>query len=366
MKKCLIIVAPGYRAKSGYYLRVKRDAEHIKLQGYAITIVNFVQIIKNMGVLAGLMRLTNLLKRTDLIVSENISAIVPVLMTRYFLTRRSIFVNHGSLEDLRPYKFYAIRKPIYYLLQRYALRKYSAVIAISEIMANELRNFVGEDTRLFVVPNVPDQKFLDNTQKAKMDKVSNLTNVQWKPPGKTVITYCGNLQAWQKVDFLIEICKLLSQKSDKFFFLFLTQEVEALNLLLSSNSIPKSSYSVKTVRNHEVPYYIVNSDYLYAIRDVSEINRVSCPTKLVEYLYSGSFILLSETIGDISSVVSKNHLGIVFNERECASAEYVVSKLISFSESADKKVTADYDLEKSIFSYHHAQRVFLEIESLSI
>ncbi|WP_279485851.1 hypothetical protein [Aeromonas veronii] len=78
-------------------------------------------------------------------------------------------VVHGSLEDLRPFKFYFFKKPLYKFLLSFALKYYDSIVSVSEAMEDYLIELNGHRKihNLITIPNLPDNKFLDAVELAK-------------------------------------------------------------------------------------------------------------------------------------------------------------------------------------------------------
>lgn len=349
----MIIVAPGYSKKTGYYLRTIRDKELIEEIGHTVITWHFTRHIRKYGFFHAFSYFWKRSFSLSHIFCENISTILPV----YILSKikrikpKKVFISHGSLEDLKPYRFYYIKYPFYYTLEKYALKNFENVVCVSEVMRKDFSTRKSTKTSIATIPNVPSIEFIESISKLKKLGKESLRTTLTLPSDRKIICYCGNIQAWQKVDLLIETCSFISKLSQEFFFVFLTKEEAAFREMLSSTELKEDSFIVKSVQNLEVPKYLVASDYLYSVREINEINRVSCPTKLVEYLYSGSNIISSEHIGDISNLINKYNLGLVVSEELIFSAQNLANHIVNCIENNRAvEESRSFNIEESIFS----------------
>jgi hypothetical protein len=78
---------------------------------------------------------------------------------------------------------------------------------------------------------------------------------------------------------------------------------------VSSRGIGEESYTLISVPHGEVPNYLVAADSALLLRDDSIINRVASPVKFAEYLLSGLPVVLTDGIGDVSTLVGHTGVG---------------------------------------------------------
>lgn len=361
MKNVLMIVAPGYRKKTGYYLRANRDKNMIEKIGFSVMIWDFLKHIRRYGLVHATLFFSKKISSFDYVVCENISAVLPILifntLSKIKRNQKLIFVSHGSLEDLRPYPFFYFKYPFYKYLEYYALKKFDYVFCVSQVMKETFIKKIVNESKFLVTPNVPDKSFIEQVFAEKEINKTQLRKSLRLPVDKKIICYCGNLQAWQKIDLLIEVCVRLA-KNNSYYFVFLTKEVEGFAHKLKSMNLNDDLFLLKSVSNDDVPQYLVASDLLYAVRDENETNRVACPTKLVEYIYSGTDIIVSKGIGDISTIIKNYSLGIVVSEAEVMQPQRLADKIVSYFYK--NKFNNEFEVKKSIFSVESVESNFRE------
>ncbi|MGK6349754.1 glycosyltransferase [Parapedobacter sp. DT-150] len=112
------------------------------------------------------------------------------------------------------------------------------------------------------------------------------------------VVYSGNAQKWQNIELMISIIK--KNLSERIQYDILTGDLKQMNAYLRNAGLDnEKSISVAKVSPQELSAYYARAHYGFVLRDDIVINRVACPTKLVEYLYYGiTPIVISPYIGD--------------------------------------------------------------------
>src|SRR5690606_13514204 len=115
------------------------------------------------------------------------------------------------------------------------------------------------------------------------------------------VVYSGNLQSWQNIDLMIQVMK--SNLDDRIQYDILTGEPEELKRRLQAEGIAMDRICVQTVAPSALGDYYRAAHYGFVLRDDMVVNRVACPTKLVEYLYYGIIPIVScANIGDFETL----------------------------------------------------------------
>ncbi len=119
--------------------------------------------------------------------------------------------------------------------------------------------------------------------------------VQTKNTGKRVVIYAGGTQPWQNISDMKEAIK---QKEAKYNFVILTHNKKEFSDLSGQQNI-----TVKTVPSADIANYYKEASLGFVLRKKNLVNRVACPTKLVEYLAYGVLPIVSfESIGDFNEM----------------------------------------------------------------
>lgn len=115
---------------------------------------------------------------------------------------------------------------------------------------------------------------------------------------KTSIIYAGGAQKWQNVSLMCQAATMLSLRFD---FLFLTADEEEFSKCLSDEI--EENVQILQVDKKELSKYYSKSDLGLVLRDEHIVNRVACPTKIIEYLYFGVIpIVIQPHIGDFNQL----------------------------------------------------------------
>lgn len=115
---------------------------------------------------------------------------------------------------------------------------------------------------------------------------------------KTII-YAGNLDKWQRVDEMLK----LASTHPQFRYQFLVSNIDEFkkkmdkfcfdNIILNYDSVPKE----------KVIDYYKQASFGFVIRDNNILNKVSCPTKLVEYICNGIIPIMNDfQLGDFKGL----------------------------------------------------------------
>lgn len=107
------------------------------------------------------------------------------------------------------------------------------------------------------------------------------------------VVYVGGAQKWQKV---WETLGAISDAPANYHFEILTPDIGAFSTAHETGK----KVAVRTVPNAEVQPVLARAGLGFILRDDHIVNRVACPTKLIEYMANGVVpIVLSPRIGDM-------------------------------------------------------------------
>lgn len=141
--------------------------------------------------------------------------------------------------------------------------------------------------KLIRKPNAPDVNKLAKTLKIKTTDC--------------VIMYSGNTQIWQNVPLMIQAIQKINKANIK--FIILSGETDKFDMMLNSAGVDKTNIILKSVAPSELNNYYELAHYGLILRNDMPINRVSNPTKMLEYLQFGLIpIILCPFIGDYYSL----------------------------------------------------------------
>lgn len=179
---------------------------------------------------------------------------------------------------------------LFSIIEQQAIMKASTIIAVTESMVDHIKEKYPRESRAsqFVVMPIFDA----NIQISKIERESK-TNHGHKPR----IVYAGGTQKWQLIDEMIDAA---AEQPSIGSYAFFTPDPEFINTLWGERVKP-NDLTISTKSPEELSNEYRESDFGFVLRDESVLNRVACPTKLVEYLVHGIIpILKNPLIGDFA------------------------------------------------------------------
>ena len=125
-------------------------------------------------------------------------------------------------------------------------------------------------------------------------------------PDTYVYCYNGSIKPWQYpqsvITFFKEKLQNYPEKPKNVFFLVLTQDKAAFELLMQKNNIDSSLYIVHTVEHNNIYLYLAACDAGIIFRESHIINWVARPTKVLEYRAVGLEIIHNNTIDYLNNM----------------------------------------------------------------
>lgn len=114
--------------------------------------------------------------------------------------------------------------------------------------------------------------------------------------------YVGGLQSWQNINKMVALCKnaYINNPRCSYRFEFFVPQRDVVTFKQNySEKINACNANISTLTREEVIPHLTQCHLGFVLRDDIIVNRVACPTKLVEYLECGVVpIVLSPHIGD--------------------------------------------------------------------
>jgi len=201
-----------------------------------------------------------------------------------YIWKKVITEMHGIVPEERLHEGRKIGAWFYGKIEAFAVRRSYLVIVVTQAMEDHLRSKYGRCcSKMLIVPNFDSAPFPQKNG-GRMDD-------------RPVVIYCGGAHVWQNVDLMVDA---MSQLSDRFEFVVLTRDMEVFRRKLGRSGLD-GVVKLATVPKAEVGKYYLQADLGFVLREDNIINRVACPTKLIEYLAYGIIpIVLQARIGDFA------------------------------------------------------------------
>lgn len=110
--------------------------------------------------------------------------------------------------------------------------------------------------------------------------------------------YAGGTHRWQKVDLMIETMQRIAYHNERAQFIILSASKDVV-LKKIQGTIIEDRVIVNCVSPENLPDYYSRAGWGFVLRDDNAVNRVACPTKLIEYMEYGVLpIVKSKNLGD--------------------------------------------------------------------
>jgi len=170
-------------------------------------------------------------------------------------------------------------------------------------------------------------------------------NTKWS--GELIrAVYVGGLQSWQNINKMVALCKSAHDNnthcSYRFEFFVPQRDIELFKQQYSTDIIHCKA-NISTLTREEIIPHLRKCHLGFVLRDDIVVNRVACPTKLVEYLECGVVpVVLSPHIGDFSE------LG--YKYVTAASLEYQSLDLEQIKEMAQHNLLVLTEYQKRTFN----------------
>ena len=193
---------------------------------------------------------------------------------------------HGAVPEELAHQGKSWLAHLFGLVERIVLRRRAPAVYVTVAMRRHFQQkYERESTADRIIAILP-----------RLEDVRGQTEIVIKASRDVkAVIYAGGLQSWQNVSMMLTAAASVP----KFNYIFLSGEVSELQRLADFANV--ANYNCHAVLNNQVPDYYLKSTYGFILRDPMLLNKVACPTKLVEYLYWGVIpIVLTPEIGDFT------------------------------------------------------------------
>lgn len=202
---------------------------------------------------------------------------------------RCFFDAHGAVtEEMR------LRSDFYHATlfdpwERLAVRRAALTVVVTERLGDFFKEKYRDEAKSprLVLPIMPD---LEPETAPRPDEADS----------RPVAVYAGSLHAWQLAE---ETLELMAATRESFRHHFFCPDPEAAARLAPAGFRPGADFVLDSLSPAEVLAFLPGCVYGFALRDDHIVNRVACPTKIMEYMALGVIpVLKSPHIGDFVSL----------------------------------------------------------------
>lgn len=234
-----------------------------------------------------------------------------------------VFDCHGTAPD----EVYLYHKNFCGLLFSHWLRNQekkvinsaSLIVVVSE---SEITHLKAQNKEYVILPMLPSDIFFNQSDSRNLirDKLNISSEAK-------VFVYAGQNQKWQMSKETVMFYKRIEEKCKNTFLLILTrQKTEFTNLCLEMKI---KNFCVTTSSYSDMPGYLDACDYGFCLRADHIINRVSSPTKVLEYIARNVRPVITEYVGDYSKILQKEDIGDIVNINEIYTPKKLNDKIKS-------------------------------------
>lgn len=182
--------------------------------------------------------------------------------------------------------------PILSERERFGAERADTIVTVTDAMrAHILAKYPNCHAEFITIP-IFDEPVLQACDKALPDRPADVST-------KPVIVYAGGIQTWQMIP---QMCDAIEAMGNDCSYKIFTPDIEGF-WNIWGNRVRPDDLLVATRTPAQVVEEYASCDFGFVLREDSTVNRVACPTKLVEYCACGIVpILLSKAIGDFDDM----------------------------------------------------------------
>ncbi|MCX2481804.1 hypothetical protein OQY15_22080 [Pedobacter sp. MC2016-15] len=235
-----------------------------------------------------------LLMKSKLLYFHSIQNALPILPCLFFLksSKKIVLDIHGVVPEEHKFAGQDFKAKLYSITERYIFKNLYLGISVTNAMTRHFRlKYPSLKLNLITYPIIPSNIL---TNQYCPDEVESSEFIE--------VIYSGNLQSWQNISLMIEV--ISNNLSSKIRYTILTGNPQGMIEMLNLHNLSeKDNIIVHSVSPSELGYYYKRSHYGFILRDDITVNRVACPTKLIEYMCYGIIpVVKSDSIGDFKEM----------------------------------------------------------------
>ncbi len=230
----------------------------------------------------------------QVVVGHTVSALWYLLPIKIFTSAKVVLEMHGFIEE-EEYLYKNINRFQFYLKKIFFVSNYffmDTITTCSDTATEYIRRFNkntttvygGVDTSIFY-PRENNQLDADHV----------------------VIGYAGNSRVWQGLDFLLGAMKAVVSEDKKYRLKILSSEAK----WKLPDQYVYFTEVFPPVKNDKVPEFLATCDILVIPRMDNMVNKLSFPSKIMEYLASGKVVVASKT-SDCHKIITDGVDGLLF------------------------------------------------------
>ena len=298
---------------------------------------------------------------------SSLSTAIAVILTKLYrcnflydadsvLSEEYVDINHWTRQSAG-FKFLSKAESL-------ARKTAKQIIVLTDTLRQDFIKSYGVKNPIEVIPCCVDlDKFTLNPENRELKRSElNLSD-------EKLFIYVGKIGSWYLVEEMFDFFKQAKEALPSAKLLVISQDTpDAFDKIAADRDIPKDSYFVKKADHREVAQWLAAADAGLAFVKSLKSKRGSSPIKVAEYLASGLPVVMTDGIGDCSTIINENKVGAIIENTNSENYRQALDNLFEIwnektSAVAERcRTTAEksYSLEKvGIARYHNIYQKLL-------
>lgn len=234
-----------------------------------------------------------LLRQSKVMYVHSVMNVLPWLPLLPFLPRgtRVILDAHGVVPEEAKLSGDRLKSWLYGLSERLVMLRVNTVITVTKAMERHFRQKYPESRTDYATFAILPAHILRDED---VDLSVQAEDVH--------VVYSGNTQKWQNIELMLSV--ISQTRGPRIKYHILTGDIASMRRYLRGAGLAEGpDIELTTVSSDALKEYYRKAHYGFVLRDDITVNRVACPTKLVEYLHYGIIpILKHPEIGDFNAM----------------------------------------------------------------
>jgi len=220
---------------------------------------------------------------------HSVQNVLPILPALLFLSRRKqiILDIHGVVPEEHKLNGHWFKSVLYNLSEKFIFTRLFLAISVTNAMSRHYKiKYPNASAKMVIYPILP-----LNISELSLDTA-------FESGKEIIVIYSGNMQKWQNVDLMADL--ISKNISPRIRYQILTGMPDQMKDLFERKNLgTHNNVYIDSVAPSELGAYYAKASYGIVLRDDIVVNRVACPTKLIEYMHYGLIpVVLSVQVGD--------------------------------------------------------------------
>lgn len=198
-----------------------------------------------------------------------------------------------------------MRWRLFHWWERILFENARAVLCVSSALADYVGSKCQKPVSCYVVPSCLDTWLINSAEPQGIGRLKSSLN------GRFVVVYSGTVTAWNQPEPMIRLFLSIKTQQPSALFLFLTPHTEAARSYFHKYGVSENDFVLLEIPHADILHYLELGDVALLLREFNMVNRVASPVKFAEYLAAGLPVIITEGVGDCTTIVRQEHVGLV-------------------------------------------------------